>query len=108
MALYMSQFSYTTEAWQAMVKNPQDRSGVLRDQVKKLGGELIGMYYTFGDYDGVAIYEYPDNVEGVAGVLAVICAGHLKAVKTTVLMSAGEMVQSMKKAGAIVYPAPKG
>jgi hypothetical protein len=25
MAVYLSQFSYTAEAWQAMVKNPQDR-----------------------------------------------------------------------------------
>jgi len=108
MALYMTQFSYTTEAWQAMVKNPQDRSGVLRDQIEKLGGKLMELYFSFGDYDGVAFYEYPGNTDCVAGVLAVVCAGHLKAVKTTVLLSADELVQSMKKAGGTVYPGPKG
>ena len=58
MALYMTQFSYTTEAWQAMVKNPQDRSGVLKNLIEKLDGRLIGLYFCFGEYDGVAIYEY--------------------------------------------------
>ena len=108
MAVYMSQFSYTTEAWKALMKNPEDRSGVLKSMIEKLGGKLICLYYCYGDYDGVAISEYPDNVTSVAGVLSVISAGHLKTVKTTVLMSVEDSVEAMRKAGGIVYPGPKG
>ena len=108
MAVFMTQFSYTTEAWQVMVKNPQDRSGVLKGLVEKLGGTLIGLYFCFGEFDGVALYEYPDDVTCAGGTIAVISAGHLKAGKTTKLLSVDEMVNAMKKAGGIVYPGPKG
>ncbi len=108
MAVYMTQFSYTTEAWQSLVKNPEDRCGILKSMIETLGGRLICIYYCYGDYDGVAIYEYPDNVTSAAGVLAVICAGHLKAAKTTVLMSFEDVVKAMTKAGDIVYPGPEG
>ena len=108
MAVYMTQFSYTTEAWRTMVKNPEDRSGVLNAMVEKLGGRLICIYYCYGDYDGVVIAEYPDNISSVAGVLSAISAGHLKTVKTTVLMSVADTVEAMRKASGIVYPGPKG
>lgn len=108
MAVYMSQFSYTTEAWQALVKNPQDRSGVLKEQIEKIGGKLICFYYCYGEYDGVTIAEFPDNVTSVAGILSILLAGHLKEVKTTVLMTAGETVKAMEMAKGQSYPAPKG
>jgi uncharacterized protein with GYD domain len=104
----MSQFSYTTEAWQALVKNPQDRSGVLKEQIEKMGGKLICFYYSYGEYDGVTIAEFPDNVTSVAGILSILLAGHLKAVKTTVLMTAGETVKAMEKAKGLAYLGPKG
>jgi hypothetical protein len=31
MALYMVQFAYTAEAWATLAKNPQDRSGPVRE-----------------------------------------------------------------------------
>jgi len=44
MALYMTQFSYTPEAWAALMKKPEDRSVPLKALFEKLGGRLIGMY----------------------------------------------------------------
>ncbi len=108
MQIYITQFSYTTEAWQAFMKNPEDRTGILKAMIEKLGGRLICLYYCFGDYDGVAIAEYPDSVSAATACLSAISGGHVKEMKTTALLSASEMVQAMKKAGAIVYPAPKG
>ena len=37
MALYMVQFAYTSEAWATLAKNPQDRSGPVRELAQKLG-----------------------------------------------------------------------
>jgi uncharacterized protein with GYD domain len=107
MAVYLSQFSYTSEAWQAMVKNPQDRGAVLKEQVEKIGGKLICFYHTYGEFDGVTIAEFPDTVTSVAAVIATLMAGHLKGVKTTVLVTSEEMIRALEKAKGIVYPAPK-
>ena len=95
MQIYMTQFSYTTEAWQALMKNPEDRTGVLKAVIEKLGGRMISLYYCFGDYDGVAIAEYPDSVSAAATVLSAISGGHVKAMKTTALLSASEMVKAI-------------
>ena len=55
MSLYMMQFSYTSEAWAAMARNPEDRSVQVKANVEKLGGRLVGMYYCFGEFDGLAV-----------------------------------------------------
>ena len=106
MPLYMTQFSYTAEAVAAMTKNPQDRTGGLKKLIEKLGGRLIGLYYCFGEYDGVAIAEVPDNGTELAVVLAATTPGHLKAVKTTVLISMDEALEAMKKAHGLAYAGP--
>lgn len=38
MPTYMRQFAYTDAAAASFVKNPEDRSGVFREQVEELGG----------------------------------------------------------------------
>jgi uncharacterized protein with GYD domain len=64
------------------------------------------MYYCFGEYDGVAIYEYPDNVGAMVNVLATTVQGFLKATKTTVLFSMEESVEAMRRTRELAYPAP--
>ena len=108
MSLYMTQFSYTPEAWAALAKNPEDRSIPVKALFEKLGGRMIGMYYCFGEYDGVIIGEVPDNVTQMAAALAGISPGHVKAIKTTVLFSISEALEGLNKSGAIAYPGPKG
>ena len=103
MSLYMTQFSYTPEAWAALVKNPEDRGPQLGAMLEKLGGRLISFYYCYGEYDGVAIYESPDETAAMAVVLAAIAPGHLKGTKTTVLLSVADAMKGMEKAGGIVY-----
>jgi uncharacterized protein with GYD domain len=105
---YMTQFSYTAEAIAAMVKNPQDRSVGLRKTVEKLGGQLIAFYYCFGEYDGVGIVELPDQVTELALTMAVTAPGHVKALKTTALLTMEETVAAMKKANTLTYAAPEG
>ncbi len=107
MPLYMTQFSYTKEAWKALVKNPEDRGKVFGELVEKMGGQLISMYYCMGEYDGLVIYEAPDESTAAATILSAISPGHLKATKTTVLMSVEDTVKAMNKANAEIYPGPK-
>ena len=108
MARYMAQFSYHTEAISALVKNPQDRAAVVRALIENWGGRLEAFYFTFGDYDGVAIAEAPDNVTMAAVSMAVTATGAFKTFKTTVLISPEEAMEAMGKAGTVSYQAPGG
>ena len=103
---YMTQFSYTAEAVAAMTKTPQDRSVGLKHLIEKLGGRLIGIYYCFGEYDGVAIAEIPDHATELALILAASTPGHLRATKTTALITMEEAVEAMKKASGLMYAGP--
>ena len=104
----MTQFSYTTEAWAALIKNPADRTVGLKNLVEKMGGKLLDFYYSFGDQDGVAIMEMPDEGKAAACVLAVTASGHLRGTKTTQLLTVEEAVKAMGSAGEQVYAGPEG
>lgn len=107
MALYMTQFSYTAEAWKALVKKPEDRAAVFAEHAEKLGGRMISLYYCMGDYDGVVIYEAPNDETAASIVFTIVSPGHLKAVKTTPLMSVEQTMRAMEKARSEAYPGPK-
>ncbi len=106
MALYMLQGTYTAEAWATMTKNPQDRRIPFRELTQKLGGRLIEVYYCFGEYDVVVLVEFPDDTATLAGAMAALTPGHLKAIKTTKLFSVEETMQAMRKAGSLTYSGP--
>ena len=106
MSLYMTQFAYTAEAWATLVKNPADRSVPVRALAEKLGGRMISLYYCFGEYDGVLIFEAPDDTTATALVLAATSPGHLKTIKTTVLLTVEQTMKAMRQAGGVTYQAP--
>ena len=106
MPLYMTQFAYTPEAWAALVDNPEDRSAAVRELTEAMGGRLVSWYLSFGDYDGLLIYEAPDDASAGAAVLAAARRGHLRAVKTTPLFSAEEAMEMMRRAGGTPFRAP--
>jgi uncharacterized protein with GYD domain len=106
MPVYMSQFAYTTEAWAALTKNPVDRREAVRGLMQNVGGRLIELYYGFGEYDGVLLFEAPDDTSASAGLLAALAPGHIKAIKTTKLLTVEETLEALRKAGSISYRAP--
>jgi uncharacterized protein with GYD domain len=106
MALYLVQFAYTAEALATMAKNPQDRSVPSRELIEKLGGQMIGFYFCFGEYDGVALYEAPDDTTATAISMAAVSPGHLKASHTTKLFTVEETMEAMRKAGSISFQGP--
>ena len=106
MAYYMVQATYTAEAIAAMVKKPEDRAAAITPVVEKLGGKLEGLWFCFGDYDVVGISQMPDNVSAAAFAFAISQSGKLRSVKTTPLMTSGEAMKAMKKAGGAGYRAP--
>ncbi len=108
MARYMIQGSYSTTSVAGMVRNPQDRAAAVQPLVDQLGGSLVTLDFAFGDYDVVAIGEFPDNVSMAALSMAVTASGAFSAFKTTVLIPMNEAVEAMRKAGTISYRPPGG
>ena len=75
MALYMVRFSYTPESWAALVKSPENREETVRRMLKESGASLEHIWYAFGDEDGFALIEAPDNVTAAAISLAITSTG---------------------------------
>ncbi|OLC56202.1 MAG: hypothetical protein AUH85_07150 [Chloroflexi bacterium 13_1_40CM_4_68_4] len=106
MALYMTQFSYSSDAWAALAKRPEDRGKVFGALVERFGGKFHDIYYCFGDYDGLVMYEAPDNATAAAIVVAATSPGHLKATKTTPLFTMSDAMELLRRAGGVSYRAP--
>jgi uncharacterized protein with GYD domain len=102
---YLIQVAYNSEAWQALIKNPQDRIEAVRPAVENLGGKIKEGWFAFGEYDAVLIAELPDNVAASAIAIAFAAGGACKSVKTTPLMSSAEAVEALKKASRAGYRA---
>ena len=103
---YMVQFSYSPQAWAGLIEQPEDRTAAVRALIEGVGGRLVGLYWAFGDYDGVAIFEAPDNVAIGGAIVRVLGSGAFSAVKTTPLFTAREGQQLLALAGRADYRPP--
>src|SRR3712207_9268900 len=106
MPVYLMRFSYTPETWSRLVQNPEDRRDAARAYLEQVGGGLLGFWYGFGEYDGYAILEAPDNVAAAGAVLAIAAGGALASVETTVLMTVEETLEALGKAKEVGYRRP--
>ena len=75
MPVYLMRFSYTPETWSRLIQNPEDRRDAARAYLDRVGGTLHGFWYGFGEYDGYAIFDAPDNVSVAGAVLAIAAGG---------------------------------
>jgi uncharacterized protein with GYD domain len=105
-AHYLVQAAYSPEAWAAMVKKPQDRLKAIAPTVERLGGKVKDGYLTFGEYDILAICEFPDNISAAAFSLAATAGGSINAFRTTPLLTIADGMKAMKKAGDASYAPP--
>ena len=106
MAFYMTQCSYTAEAWKAMVTNPQDRAAAIGRMIEAAGGKMLHFFFAFGEYDVVIISEAPDNIAYSSVALAAAGGGALSRLKTTVLMTVEEGMEASRRAGEVAYRPP--
>ena len=106
MPYYLLKASYTGEGWAAQVRNPRNVADRLRPIIESVGGSLDTVFYTFGDFDIVAICQFPDNMSAGAVSIAAAAGGAVKMHTTTPLMTVDEGMEMMRKAGAAEYRPP--
>jgi uncharacterized protein with GYD domain len=98
MSHFLIRWQFTDTSAKALVGKPNDRTGAAKALVEAFGGKLHGYYIAFGEYDGVAICEFPDNTSAGACSLKAASTGSFTRFETTTLLTAKEAEAAMKKA----------
>ena len=105
MAKYLFEASYTTEGTKGLLhEGGTGRRTAIEKMFRGLGGEIVDMYFAFGDVDVYVIADLPDNVSAAAAALAVNHSG-AATVKTVVLMTLEEVDKACHKTVAYRPPA---
>jgi uncharacterized protein with GYD domain len=110
MPFFLYQWVYKDPAIQAMVRVPQDRQAELRKVTEAFGGKLHQFFLCFGEYDGLAVVEFPDREACAACSLTLSAAGGNAHLRTTALITASEAQEAMHRARSVHsgYRAPLG
>jgi uncharacterized protein with GYD domain len=105
MSLYMTEFAYSDEAWPSLLERPERLATRLVDVLERqLGGRLVLLAFCFGlgEYDGVLIYEAPDDATATAVLVAALTSSrHVTASKTRKLLSAAEFTAALTMAHGV-------
>ena len=92
--------------WAKLIKEPEDRQEAVGRLLEAAGGKLLGLWYAFGDHDGYALGEVPDNTAMVSALITVAGSGAFSSVSTTVLVTVEEMLDALGRAQRIAYRPP--
>jgi GYD domain len=119
MPLYMVEYSYTAEAWRALIAGEvegqriqRDRQQAVEELVANLGGRFPRLVFdgspdlpdikckkfTFGEHDVVALIHFPDTEAAAAFAMLISSTGAVKSFKTTPLMTMDEGIRAMERA----------
>ena len=109
MAKYVVFFTYTSESWERLIKNPEfDRCAAMRQLADSMGGTHEAIYWMSGPYDGFNIIDVPDTVSAAALSVTLTSSGAFKNVETHELLSEQQMGQALVQGrdSSEVYRAP--
>jgi uncharacterized protein with GYD domain len=110
MTHYLIQVAYTPESWKTQVQSQEDVAERIRPMMDSLGGKIGTIFYAFGEYDLIALAEFPNDEAAAAFSLAANAGGAVKGIKTTPLMTVEQGRRAMKAAAEAGsrYRAPIG
>lgn len=108
MPLYLSAFSQTPETWARLISNPEDRREALRPVLEAAGCTLHGYWYAFGETDGYALIEAPDDVTAAGVLVKVAASAAFTRLATTKLLTVEEALDAFGGAGRVRYRPPGG
>jgi len=96
MPIYVSLVNFTQDGLKTMRAKGVARSDTVKQNVEALGGKLLHAYYCLGEYDVVAIWDFPNNRAAMkAGVLNA-SMGHIR-IKTMPAISREEWKTVLKE-----------
>jgi uncharacterized protein with GYD domain len=96
MALYELRWMFKDATVKAMTDRPQDREPPARELIESFGGKMHHYYFMLGEYDGLAIVEFPDNASAAATSMRASASGAFAQFETHPLMTAQEAERAMQ------------
>lgn len=78
MPIYVSLVQFSTQGVTTMKEQGVSRSDTVQRNIESLGGRLLNAYYCLGEYDVVAILEFPDNKTAMKAAVLNSSLGHMK------------------------------
>jgi uncharacterized protein with GYD domain len=104
MPKFLVDASYTAQGVRGLMKDgAAGRKAAVAESLKPLGVKVEVMYWAFGEHDAVLILDGPDAVTATAVAMAVNASGLVRT-RTTVLLTAEEVDQAIRK--SVKYKAP--
>ena len=89
MATFITTVQFTEQGIKA-VRDTCDRAAAFKAAAKKLGVKVTGLYWTLGAFDGVIVFEAPDEARATAALLHLGSLGNLRT-QTARAFDAAEM-----------------
>lgn len=100
MPRYLSLFAYTGEAWARMITTPGDRAEAARGLIASMGGRMETFSWMIGGYDGMVVYEVPDEVTAAALLGGVHASALIREITTYQLLDADDSGAALEHASA--------
>jgi uncharacterized protein with GYD domain len=106
MPQFMFTFSYAPEVWAGLVRSPENREEIVGRILEDSGCKLHGLWYAFGETDGFALMEAPDNKTAAGLAVAIGSSGAFSKFATVPLMSQAEALEALEIAQGVGYTRP--
>ena len=78
MPTYVSLVKFTQHGLQTMKDKGIERAEMVKENARALGGKLVQAYYCLGEYDVVAVWEFPDNKTAMKAAVMNASIGHIQ------------------------------
>jgi uncharacterized protein with GYD domain len=78
MPMYVSLVKFTRDGVMTMKDQGIARSEAVKRNAEELGGKLVNAYYCLGEYDVIAIWEFPDNKTAMKSAVKNAAMGHIQ------------------------------
>ena len=77
MATFVSLFGWTEQGIQN-VKDTADRAAKFKQSIQAAGGSVKNIYWTMGRYDGVLVFDAPDDATAAAVMMGGCAQGNVR------------------------------
>jgi uncharacterized protein with GYD domain len=89
MATFITTLKFTEKGIQGFHESPK-RAAAFKASTKKMGLKIIGLYWTLGSFDGVIVFDAPDDKTATAAMLSLASKGNVQTT-TARAFDAGEI-----------------
>ena len=89
MATFITTIKFTEKGIQSIQESPK-RAAAFKAAAKKMGVKVSGIYWTLGSFDGVIVFQAPDDETATAAMLSLSSNGNVQTT-TAPAFDAGEV-----------------